>query len=64
MYQITQNEKSCIKIIQKRGILYQNHTKTRNFVSQMMNFVLKTMNFGQERDGDGHNGKLRRRERK
>ena len=26
------NEKLCIENTQKRGIVYQNHTKTRNFV--------------------------------
>ena len=31
------NEKYCTKITRKRGILYYNHTKTRNCVLKMMN---------------------------
>ena len=34
------NEILCIKMTQKRGILYQNHTKTRNFVLKMTNFAV------------------------
>ena len=33
------NEELCIKITQKRGILYQHHTKTRNCVLCMMNYA-------------------------
>ena len=33
------NKKLCIKNTQKRGILYQNHTKTRNLVLNLMNFA-------------------------
>ena len=32
-------ERFCIKITQKREILYQNHTKTCNFAFQMMKFA-------------------------
>ena len=36
---IIKNEKSCIRIARKRQIVYQNHTKTRNFVFKMMKFA-------------------------
>ena len=33
------NEEFCIKITQKQGILFQNHTKMRNYVLKMINFA-------------------------
>ena len=36
---IITNEKCCIKIAQKRGIVYQNHTKKGNVVFKMMNLA-------------------------
>ena len=36
---VLKTRKLCIKITRKRGIVYPNHTNTRNFVFKMMKFA-------------------------
>ena len=38
-FAFSKNEEFCIKITLKRGIVYQNHTKTGNCVLNLMNFA-------------------------